>query len=95
MKNIRAKGSRLKDDLESANREASTAEDNFTTSLYSLQAKEKDMALNLLETLQNMKEYFVKVLDKLNENLPKMAKLVTDSCKSKTYGESLENHLRN
>ena len=53
------------------------------------------MALNLLETLQNMKEYFVKVLDKLNENLPKMAKLVTDSCKSKTYGESLENHLRN
>ena len=53
------------------------------------------MALNLLESLQCMKEYFVKVLDKVNENLPKMVTLVADSCKAKTFGESLENHLRN
>ena len=36
-----------------------------------------------------------KVLDKVNENLPKMVTLVADSCKAKTFGESLENHLRN
>jgi len=90
-----AKEVRLKDDLENVKRETSTSEDKFTTTLYCLQAKEKELALNLIETLQYLKEYFNKVLHKVNEHLPKLETLIANSCKTKTYGESLENHLRN
>merc|ERR1719376_754815 len=89
-----AKEVRLKDDLENVKRETCTSEDKFTTTLYCLQAKEKELALNLIETLQYLKEYFDKVLHKVNEHLPKLETLIADSCKTKTYGESLENHLR-
>jgi len=89
-----AKEVRLKDDLENVKRETSTSEDKFTTTLYCLQAKEKELALNLIETLQYLKEYFNKVLHKVNEHLPKLETLIANSCKTKTYGESLENHLR-
>jgi hypothetical protein len=89
-----AKEIRLKDDLENIKRETSASEDKFTTTLYCLQAKEKELASNLIETLQYLQDYFSKVLDKVNEHLPKLETILADSCKTKTYGESLEDHLR-
>lgn len=89
-----AKEVRLKDDLENIKRETVSSEDKFTTTLYCLQAKEKELAGNLIETLQYLQNYFTKVLDKVNENLPKLEAIVMNSSKTKTYGEDLENHLR-
>lgn len=89
-----AKEIRLKDDLENIKRETTSAEDKLTTTLYGLQAKEKELAVNLFDTLKSLQDYFNKVLTKLNEKLPKLEEIVMNSCKTKTYGEELENHLR-
>jgi len=89
-----AKETRLKEDLENIKRETLNSEDKFTTTLYSLQAKEKELAGNLIETLQSLQIYFKKVLQKIDENLPKLQEIVNNTCKTKCYGESLENHLR-
>eukprot|EP00092_Neocalanus_flemingeri_P013040 GFUD01014052.1.p1 GENE.GFUD01014052.1~~GFUD01014052.1.p1 ORF type:complete len:661 (+),score=162.12 GFUD01014052.1:81-2063(+) len=89
-----AKEVKLKDELENITRETASAEDKFTTTLYCLQAKEKELAANLVETLKSLQKYFNKVLNKVNENLPKLEEIVINSSKTKTYGEDLENHLR-
>ena len=85
---------RLKEDLQTIKRETVVAEDKFVTTLYSLQAKEKEIARNLLDSIKSIQTYFVKVSHKLNEKIPKLEAIVNNSKKSKTFGEDLDNHLR-
>ena len=86
---------RLKDELESLTRETRAAEDKFATTLYGLQAKEREMAKNLLESLKSLQTYFTKVTNKLNEKVPKLEAVINNSKKCRIFGEDLENHLRN
>eukprot|EP00092_Neocalanus_flemingeri_P007012 GFUD01007573.1.p1 GENE.GFUD01007573.1~~GFUD01007573.1.p1 ORF type:complete len:702 (-),score=196.53 GFUD01007573.1:82-2139(-) len=85
---------RLKDELESVTRETKAAEDKFATTLYCIQAKEKETAINLLESLKSLHSYFKQVSTKVNEKIPKLEAILNNSKKSKTFGEDLENHLR-
>ena len=85
---------RLKEDLQNVTRETTAAEDKFVTSLYSLQAKEKEFARNLVESIKSLQTYFEKVSHKLNEKVPKLEAIINNSKKSKTFGEDLETHLR-
>ena len=88
------KENRLKEDLQSITRETNAVEDKFITTLYSLQAKEKDIATNLLESIKSLQTYFKKVSQKIDEKIPKLEEILSNSNKSKTFGEDLHNHLR-
>ena len=84
----------MKEDLQSITRETNAVEDKFITTLYSLQAKEKDIATNLLESIKSLQTYFKKVSQKIDEKIPKLEEILSNSNKSKTFGEDLHNHLR-
>jgi len=88
------KENRLTDELDNANKEATQAEDKLATTLYILQAKEKDLALNMVDSLKTLQSFFRRVLDHLDQDLPALEQKVKTSAKTKVYGEDLAVHLR-
>ena len=85
---------RLKEDLQNITRETNAAEDKFVTSIYSLQAKEKEIATDLLNSIKSLQSYFSKTLLILDKKIPKLDNIIENSKRSKVFGEDLGNHLR-
>jgi len=88
------KENRLTDELDNANKEATQAEDRLATTLYILQAKEKDLALNMVDSLKTLQSFFRRILGHLDQDLPALEEKVKSSEKTRVYGEDLAVHLR-
>jgi len=88
------KESRLVDEKDNAEKEASQAEDKLATTLYTLQAKEKDLALNIVDSLKTLQTFFRSVLNHLDQDIPALEEKVKNSAKTRVYGEDLAAHLR-
>lgn len=80
--------------MENAEKEAAAAQDKLSTTLYTLQAKEKDLALNLVDSLRTLQSYFRRVADHLDTELPELEAKVMSSKRTRVYGEELGVHLR-
>jgi len=88
------KESRLVDEKDNAEKEATQAEDKLATTLYTLQAKEKDLALNIVDSLKTLQTFFRSVLNHLDQDIPALEEKVKNSAKTRVYGEDLAAHLR-
>jgi len=85
---------KLKQETEEAKWEKMSAEDKLATTLYNLKANEKDLAKNVVASLETLKDFFKQSLDSLTNDLPALAKRVEDSAQTRVYGVDLGTHLR-
>ena len=85
---------KLKQESDEIRYEMVGAEDKLTTTLYTLKAGEKDLAINVVDALKTLQEYFKENLDILTRCIPDIEKKVMESKKTRVYGETLETHLK-
>ena len=74
--------------------EEQAAEDKLATTLYTLQASEKALATNMVETLKTLQDFFQNGFQSLNIVLPAVEAKLRESRQSPVYGEQLSVHLR-
>ena len=79
--------------MENAEKEAAAAKDRMATTIYVLRAKEKDLAVNVLEALKTLRNYSESILTGLDSKLPKLEEEVKNSKRSRVFGEELAVHL--
>jgi len=66
----------------------------LATTLYNLKANEKELAKNVVASLETLKNFFKQSLDSLTNELPVLAKAVAESAQTRVYGVDLGLHLR-
>ena len=80
--------------MDAAKKEANISEDKLATTLYTIQAKEKDFAINIVDALKAIRSYFQDVVTSLDTEIPCLEEKVRKSKRTRVYGEELSTHLR-
>ena len=74
--------------------EKTTLEDKLETTVYKFQAKEHEVATNILETFKSMQNFFKASYDCLNEMMPKLEEKLKSCPKQSVFGVHLKDHIR-
>ena len=80
--------------MEQINKETNALELRFTTTAFTLQAKEWEVTENLLDSLCALQQYFQDSAEVLNNFIPQARKTLLASSKQRVYGVDLKQHLR-
>lgn len=80
--------------MEQINKETKALEMRFTTTAYTLQAREWEVTDNLLDTLCALEQYFQESAEVLNKFIPQARNTLNTSSKQRVYGVDLKKHLR-